>query len=229
MDNEEPISETTSPEDETSSIFSEIDARVLGCLMEKQQTTPDQYPLTLNSLLLACNQKSSREPKMSLKEGEVGHCLRELENKGYIRVDMGARSSRYEHRMITSLHIDKSLQAILTVMMLRGPQTVNELLTRTQRTGLFTENSEIENALDRLIERAEPLAKLIPRQAGQREDRYAHLLCGEPKIDIVSKSAERKSASSLNAEHTANLEARVEALEEQVKELQAFIDELIRD
>lgn len=214
VDSNEPIGS-----EEPTAILSEVDARVLGCLMEKQQTTPDQYPLTQNSLVLACNQKSSREPKMSLTEGEVGHCLRDLESRGFVKVDMGARSYRYEHRMTTALHTDKTLQAVLAVMMLRGPQTINELFTRTQRTALFTSIDDVENALERLIERAEALVKLIPRQAGQREDRYAHLLCGEPKVELVTMSRST-SKPSPSPESTAALEARIDALESQVLELQ---------
>ncbi len=215
--------------DESAAVLSEIDARVLGCLMEKQQTTPDQYPLTQNSLVLACNQKSSREPRMSLTGGEVGHCLRDLETRDLIKVDMGARTYQYEHCMTRAFNIDKTLQAVLAVMLLRGPQTINELFTRTQRTELFSSIGDIENALERLIERAEPHVKLIPRQAGQREDRYAHLLCGEPKVDATAAyaaSARSTAQSSVASESTTALEARVEHLESQVLELQSAIEAL---
>ena len=240
----ENIENTTTDLDESTNedatteqdVLSEIDARILGCLMEKQQTTPDQYPLTLNSLVLACNQKSNREPKMSLTEGDVGHCLRELESKGLVRIDIGSRAYRYEHSMTKAYLVDKPLQAVLTVMMVRGPQTINELYTRTQRTNLFTSASDIENALERLTERAEPLVKLIPRQAGQREDRYAHLLCGEPKIEVTSSarssaapSAAPSSAATSSAMPSPELEARVAELENQVQQLQATLAELIGD
>lgn len=215
--------------DESAEILSEIDARVLGCLMEKQQTTPDQYPLTQNSLVLACNQKSSREPRMSLTEGDVGHCLRDLETRGLVRVDMGARTYRYEHCMTKAFNIDKTLQAVLAVMLLRGPQTINELFTRTQRTGLFSSIGDIENTLERLIERAEPHVKLMPRQAGQREDRYAQLLCGEAAADATAAQAATASSatqSSAASESSISLEARVALLESQILELQSAIEAL---
>lgn len=206
--------------EEQANLLSDVEARVLGCLMEKQQTTPDQYPLTLNSLVLACNQKSSREPRMSLTEGEVGHCLRELENRELVRVDMGARAYRYEHRMTTKYHVDKAQQAVLMIMMLRGPQTSSELFTRTQRTGLFSDVEDINNALERLSERAKPLIKLIPRQSGQREDRHAHLLCGEPAIPVI-----QAPTGSISKNVTTALEARVEELESQVAEMKEQISE----
>lgn len=222
------LSGSTVDSEGSSEVLSEIDARVLGCLMEKQQTTPDQYPLTQNSLVLACNQKSSREPRMSLTDGEVGYCLRELESKGLVKVDMGARTSRYEHRMTMAFNVDKSLQAVLAVMLLRGPQTIKELYTRTQRSGVFSQVEDIENALSRLIERAEPLVKLIPRQPAQREDRYAHLLCGEPKVDVIAApSIEiQVSGASISAEFAVDLEARIETLESQVVELKNALKEL---
>jgi len=210
-------------ETENANLLSDIDARVLGCLIEKQQTTPDQYPLTLNSLVLACNQKSNREPKMALTEGDVGHCLRELETRGLVRVDVGSRAYRYEHTMTKVYIVDKPLQAVLSIMMLRGPQTLNELYTRTQRTELFTSTDDIENALERLTERAEPLVKLIPRLAGQREDRYAHLLCGEPEIAVTHSAPSPQSTKS----HSSELESRIEALESDVQKLKDELDKLI--
>lgn len=225
----EPIDNNEAIVKDDGVVLSEIDARVLGCLMEKQQTTPDQYPLTQNSLVLACNQKSSREPKMSLTGGEVGHCLRDLEARGLVNVDMGARTYRYEHRMTKVFNVDKTLQAVLAVMLLRGPQTINELFTRTQRTALFANVDDIENALERLIERAKPHVKLIPRQAGQREDRYAHLLCGEVKADAAATNSTlvRSTVQSSPASESAvNLEARIELLESQVLELQSALDAL---
>lgn len=234
-DHHSEISKTTG----SDVLLDAIEARVLGVLMEKQQTTPEQYPLTLNSTLLGCNQKSSREPKMNLTEGEVGHCLRVLENREFVRVDMGGRANRYEHKMNHQLMLDKPLQALLTLLLLRGPQTINELYTRSQRAYEFSDISAVEDALDRLIERASPLVIKVHRQAGQREDRYAHLLCGEvdpgqpqPENTAQNKAGggikpSRSSALSEQSARIEALEAKVATLEALVSQLQATLDEVL--
>lgn len=193
-----------------------IETRVLGALMEKQLTTPDAYPLTLNSLQLACNQKTSREPVSNYSSGEVQHCVRALAEKKLIQVDYGSRAERYDQRLTRVIAvIDKPAQALLNVMMLRGPQTVHELLTRTQRMVDFADDQAVEAELTKLAGLITPLVQRIPRQAGQREDRFVHLLSGAPDLEaIAAMRSETKPASS------SDLEERVAMLEAKVAELE---------
>lgn len=201
-----------------------IETRVLGALMEKQLTTPDAYPLTLNSLQLACNQKSSREPVTNYSNGEVHHCLRALAERKLVAVDYGSRAERYDQRLTRVIPvIDKPAQALLNVMMLRGPQTVHELLTRTQRMHEFANDQAVEAELNKLCELVTPLVQRIPRQAGQREDRYAHLFSGAPDLAAI---AAIRSESKLSAP-SSDLEERVAQLEEKILELQKNIAELM--
>lgn len=204
-----------------------IEARVLGALMEKQMTTPDAYPLTLNSLVLACNQKSSREPVSNYSSGEVQHCVRTLAERKLIGVDYGSRAERYDQRLTRVIAaIDKPAQALLNVMMLRGPQTTHELLTRTQRMFEFEHDASVEKALTDLCEKITPLVQRVPRQTGQREDRFVHLLSGAPDLNaIAAMRSENKSAVPETA--SSEMEERVAQLEQQVSELQKKIALLV--
>ena len=195
--------------------------RILGSLIEKQATSPETYPLTLNALVIACNQKTSREPVMNLTPGQVGHSLRVLEGRGFTRLVMGSRADRWEHRVDKALELVPA-QVILTgLMFLRGPQTVNELLTRSSRMHEFEDAEQVVHQLERLIARG--LAVLIPRQAGQREDRYTHAL-GDP-ADIEAIMAARQNpaergSSGVSVERIEELEARIAALEERLARLE---------
>ncbi|HSX84284.1 MAG TPA: YceH family protein [Cellvibrio sp.] len=216
-----------SPESETETsstepLLTEIEARILGALMEKQLATPDAYPLTLNSLVLACNQKTSREPITNLESGEVQRCLSQMQDKKLIEVDYGSRANRYDQRLTRVLSLDKSAQAILNVMLLRGPQTLVELLTRTQRMFDFSSLENLQEKLDQLCAKTHPVIMRIPRQPGQREERYMHLLCGKPDLTAIAAmgSSAKKSASP-------ELEERVEKLEVQVEQLQKLVDKLL--
>ena len=216
-----------SPESETEAgstepLLTEIEARILGALMEKQLATPDAYPLTLNSLVLACNQKTSREPITNLESGEVQRCLSQMQDKKLIEVDYGSRANRYDQRLTRVLSLDKSAQAILNVMLLRGPQTLVELLTRTQRMFDFSSPENLQEKLDQLCAKTHPIILRIPRQPGQREDRYMHLLCGKPDLTAIAAmgGSAKKSASP-------ELEERVEKLEAQVEQLQKLVDKLL--
>lgn len=216
-----------SPESETEAgstepLLTEIEARILGALMEKQLATPDAYPLTLNSLVLACNQKTSREPITNLESGEVQRCLSQMQDKKLIEVDYGSRANRYDQRLTRVLSLDKSAQAILNVMLLRGPQTLVELLTRTQRMFDFSSPENLQEKLDQLCAKTHPIILRIPRQPGQREDRYMHLLCGKPDLTVIAAmgSGAKKSASP-------ELEERVEKLEVQIEQLQKLVDKLL--
>lgn len=198
-----------------------IEARVLGSLMEKQLTTPDAYPITLNSLVLACNQKTSREPVSNYESGELQRCASQLQDKNWITVDYSARAARYDQRITRILGLDKAAQAVLNVMLLRGPQTLAELFTRTQRMFEFESINAVEEKLEYLCAKTTPYFVRIPRAAGQREDRYMHLLCGKPDLTaIAAMTSSSKQASHNDDERTAQLEQKIEQLENQVQHLQ---------
>ena len=160
-------------------ILDAVEARILGALIEKEATTPEAYPLTANAVVLACNQKNNRDPVLELEPGEVGHALRELEARGLVRSVHGARAQRYEHRFAQAYSVTVRQQAVLSVMLLRGPQTVAELLNRCERLSAFADGDEVRQTLERLVQRNPTLVIKLGRAAGQREDRYMHLLCGE--------------------------------------------------
>ena len=196
--------------------------RILGALIEKQATNPETYPLTLNALVLACNQKTSREPVMSLTQGQVGHSLRALEGRGFTRLVMGSRADRWEHRVDKALELVPAQVILLGLLFLRGPQTLNELLTRSSRMHDFEDTEQVQHQLERLI--ARDLALLVPRQSGQREDRYMHALGDPADIDTLmaarQQPAERSSGSSVSLERFEALEARIAALEARLTELE---------
>ena len=199
-----------------------IEIRILGSLIEKQATNPETYPLTLNALVLACNQKTSREPVMSLTQGQVGHSLRALEGRGFTRLVMGSRADRWEHRVDKALELVPAQVILLGLLFLRGPQTLNELLTRSSRMHDFEDTEQVQHQLERLI--ARDLALLVPRQSGQREDRYMHALGDPAEIDTImaarQQPAERSSGSSVSLERFEALEARIAALEARLAELE---------
>jgi uncharacterized protein YceH (UPF0502 family) len=208
----------SAPENAPDALLSNIECRVLGALMEKQLATPDNYPLTVNSLISAANQKSSREPVSSYQQGEIVKTLRDLESRRFVRYEMGARSERYEQRFTHELSFSKKQQALLTVMMLRGPQTINELQTRTQRLHEFTDRDDLLVSLERLTQGDNPSVVVIPRQSGQRDDRYAHCLCGEVQIPAASTRAPATSSESSESE-ISQLRAEVQSLRKQIETL----------
>ena len=198
------------------------EVRILGCLIEKQATNPETYPLTLNALVLACNQKTSRDPVMNLTQGQVGQSLRALEGQGLTRLVMGSRADRWEHKVDKGLELVPA-QVILTgLLLLRGPQTVNELLTRSNRMHDFEDAEQVVHQLERLIARG--LATLIPRQAGQREDRYMHALGNAEDLQALlaqrQNAPERSTATAASNERIEELEARVATLEERLARLE---------
>lgn len=197
-----------------------VEVRILGCLIEKQLTTPETYPLTLNAVQLACNQKTSREPLMNLETGEVGRYLRSLEGRQLVHLVMGSRADRWEQRCDKQLELVKPQTVLLGLLLLRGPQTLNELLTRSNRMHDFDDVAEVQHQLERLIGRG--LAVLLPRQSGQREDRYMHLL-GEPadlESLLASHPTTRGEAAAPNEDRLAELETRIAALEERLARLE---------
>jgi len=201
--------------------LSPTQARILGCLVEKEATTPEGYPLTANAVVLACNQKSNREPLMELEPGEVGHALRELETAGLIKSVHGARAQRYEHRFAAAYSVTGKQQALLSVLLLRGPQTAAELLTRCERLAAFADLDEVRQTLDRLAQRQPVLALNIGRASGQREDRYMHLLGGP--VDAGELLASVKVAPVVERQDNAS---RIDALEAAVATLQREIESL---
>ncbi|SEQ19152.1 hypothetical protein SAMN04244573_01175 [Azotobacter beijerinckii] len=199
-----------------------VEVRILGCLIEKQATTPESYPLTLNALVLACNQKTSREPLMNLSPGQVGQSLRQLEGRALLQLVMGSRADRWEHRLDKALQLTPPQLVLIGLLLLRGPQTVNELLTRSARLHDFDDGEDLQHQLERLIGRE--LVCRVPRQPGQREERYMHLL-GTPE-DLEELLAVRATHTAGN-EGTAN--ARIEALEARIAELEERLAKLEGD
>jgi uncharacterized protein YceH (UPF0502 family) len=199
-----------------------VQARVVGCLIEKALTTPESYPLTLNALVVACNQKTSREPVMDLEPGVVGHAVRQLEDRGVVRVVHGARALRYEHRFDEAYTVTPRQRAILCLLLLRGPQTLGEIHARTERLVALPSLDDVRDTIDRLAARTPPLLLRLPRGAGQREDRYAHLLCGEASARAAAPTA--PDAPSSAGPGGDALLARIEALEARVAALEATLD-----
>jgi uncharacterized protein len=217
----EPQTDSTAPR-LTEPRLTEIEARVLGSLVEKAATTPDVYPLTLNNIVLACNQKTSREPVTNLSTGDIGHALRQMEPRGLVKSEYGARAERYYHRIDRVFDLTPAQAALLALLMLRGPQTLNELLVRSERLHRFGNADDVRHTLERMAEREPAMVRRIPRGAGQREDRYAQLLCGEPKMP--EPRAEREAYETRDAHGTNVLDAllaRIEALEARVQALEA--------
>ena len=195
--------------------------RILGALIEKQATSPETYPLTLNALVIACNQKTSREPVMNLTQGQVGQSLRALEARGFTKLVMGSRADRWEHRVDKALELVPAQVVLAGLLFLRGPQTVNELLTRSGRMHDFEDSEQVVHQLERLIARG--LALLIPRQAGQREDRYMHALGDPADIDAILAARQNpaeRGGGAVSVERIEELEARIAALEERLARLE---------
>jgi hypothetical protein len=190
-----------------------VELRVIGCLLEKQRTTPDGYPLTLNALRLACNQATNRDPVVEYDEETIRGAVARLRRRDWIRFASGhgSRAAKYRHLVDQALRIDAAEQAVLTVMLLRGPQTPGELKGRTERLHPFGSLAEVEETIERLIGRG--YAERIERRPGQKEDRFGHLLGGGATPGTVPPVAPAPAADSL--------EERVARLEREVAELRA--------
>jgi uncharacterized protein YceH (UPF0502 family) len=191
-------------------------ARVLGCLMEKQMTTPDYYPLTLKALQAACNQKSNRVPVMDLSLGQTGSIVNELRTEGLITARMDGRADRFEQHLSRKFKLTTKERALICVLMLRGPQTVNEMRIHTGRMVDFDNSQDILDTIDQLHNRDTPLAVKLPRVSGQREERYAQLLCGAPAIQAVQTTAGGNESRA----------DRITQLEQQLAQLQAEVSQL---
>jgi uncharacterized protein len=202
-------------------ILTEIEARVLGALVEKDITTPDYYPLSLNALVNACNQKNNREPVMTLDEEQVRHALASLQEKRLAGPSSGAdsRVAKFEHRLQEVYNFDRREVAVVCVLLLRGPQTPGELRGRTDRMYRFEALEDVVSTLDRLAQRDPPLVRVLPRQPGTKESRYAHLFSGEPEIADVAVSPPGPHAST---QHESNND-RILQLEEEVARLRSEV------
>jgi len=204
-----------------------IEVRVLGSLVEKQITTPEYYPLTLNSLTLACNQKNNRNPVTSLSEAEVEHALDGLREKNLAYVFHGSTSRvpKYKHVAPEVLQVNPAELAVMCVLMLSGAQTVGEIRTRGSRLHDFTGLEEVEQTLHALSTREpETLVTKLPRQAGQKDARFAHLLCGPVAVEqIVDEQAVRKTARPAN--ESEELGQRVDGLAAEVESLRRQFEE----
>lgn len=203
------------------------EARIIGCLIEKSIFTPDQYPLTLNALTNACNQKSGRAPVMSLQPGEVKHALRVLEAKHLVRMEENfkSRTEKFAHRFCNTrysdLHFDPPELAIVCLLLLRGPQTPGELRARSARLHAFADNAEVIVALNALIEREDgALVVKLPRTPGRKDSEYMHLFCGMPDLEAYAEQSEaRVLPVSSDRVTVAELSDRVRQLEADVAEL----------
>jgi uncharacterized protein YceH (UPF0502 family) len=208
-------------------ILNEVEARVLGSLVEKDITTPDYYPLSLNALVNACNQKSNREPVMNLDEDAVREAIRGLEKDGLAGPagTFDSRVTKYEHRLQEAFNFDRRETAVLCTLLLRGPQTPGELRSRSERLHSFDDLPEVESALQRLMQRSPALVKILPRQPGMKEARYVHLLSGD--VEGAPAPSETPASDSHNTFSAKNPD-RVGQLEQQVAQLQGEIDDLKR-
>ncbi|MCG7896837.1 MAG: DUF480 domain-containing protein [Candidatus Thiodiazotropha weberae] len=209
-----------------------LQARIIGCLLEKEIITPDQYPLSLSSLTNACNQKSSREPVLNLSETEVQNGLDELKKKHLIsdRTGFGSRVAKYQHRFCNvgfgSLELTSQELAVVCVLLLRGAQTPGELRSRTNRLCEFEDVHETESVLEQLMQREEgPFVKRLGREPGKRESRYAHLFCGEVS-SMESQEHEETGESTQRSDEgrLAQLEEEVESLRHELDGIKARLD-----
>lgn len=203
-----------------------VEARVLGCLIEKEITTPEYYPLSLNALINACNQKSSRDPVMELTERDVRGALSSLEDNNLVRVLADARVPKFEHRVRDGLgepNLRRDDVAVLCLLLLRGPQTPAELRTRADRLYAFDDNAAVAATLERLAGRAEPMTQVMARQPGAREPRWRQLLTGgvdEPAAAESPEATRRHTHVSPAPEQVEALEERIRSLEERLARLE---------
>ncbi|GAB3358481.1 MULTISPECIES: YceH family protein [Giesbergeria] len=214
------------PFDPTTHPLTAVQARVLATLMEKARTVPDSYPLTLNSLVLGCNQKTTRDPVMNVSEAQAQEALDELKHLSLVFHSSGGRTTRWEHNFQRGIGVPEQSAVLLGLLMLRGPQTAGELRINAERWYRFADISSVEAFLDELQERSSekggPLVVQLPRAPGAREQRWAHLLCGP--VDTSSASPGGSADNTAPA-----LQARVATLEAQVAALQATVERLCNE
>lgn len=204
-----------------------VAVRVLGSLIEKESTTPDNYPLTLNAIVAACNQTSNRDPVLTLDDASVSSSLKELTQRSLVREvhRSDSRAKRYRHMMSESMNLHPAEAAVLCVLILRGAQTTGEIRNRTSRLFEFIDLKHVEVTLEALMTLSTPLVASLPRQPGQKEARYAHLLSGEPQVETIAPaSAEAAEPGRLDA-----LEQAVDSLRAELAELRARFEAFKRE
>ncbi|HEV7310833.1 YceH family protein [Ensifer sp.] len=206
-------------------VLNAVEARILGCLIEKKETTPDVYPLTLNAAHAAANQKTARDPVMAIEQVDVHRALASLVQKGLVRQAFASRVERYEHMVASRFSLTSPQIVVIGLLLLRGPQTAYELWARSERMTRFSSMEELKDNLDLMIGRRPPLIVQLNRGAGQREDRFAHLLCGE----VEQPSAERVAfVPTSGGAGLSALEERLQLLEQRVATLEEQLDALTR-
>ncbi|KFI10935.1 DUF480 domain-containing protein [Vibrio coralliilyticus] len=210
-----------------------VEARVIGCLIEKEVTTPDYYPLTLNSLTSACNQKSNREPVMALSELDVQEAVDSLIGRRLVSDESGfnSRASKFQHRFCNTefgdLKLTKQEKGIVCCMLLRGAQTPGELRTRTNRLAEFSDVKEVEAILERLAAREEgALVVKLPREAGKRESRYMHLFSGDVDAEAMAATSVSSVQPAVNSDRVEALEQEVAMLKSEMAELRQIVEQL---
>lgn len=211
---------------ESTPKLSLLETRILGTLVEKQRTVPDTYPLSVNALMAGCNQKTSRNPVIETSEAEIVHALDSLKDLGLVREVSGSRVSRFEHLFEKALGVPTQASALLTVLMLRGPQTAGELRLNCERLHRFADISSVEAFLEELAAKEDgALVVELPRLPGSRENRWMHLLSGEPMIEAGAAGR----SPSTGMQDIEELRARVSLLEAEVAELRALLLERSRE
>lgn len=209
--------------------LSDVEVRVLGALVEKESTTPEYYPLSLNALVNACNQKSNRDPVMSLEEDVVRQALHSLTDRALVRPASGdSRVAKFEHRLNELYNFHRHELAVLCVLMLRGPQTPGELRTRSERMYAFEDLDAVHAALNMLMRREPPLAKVLPRQPGTKESRFMHQLSRDaaPAEEVVEQETPAQASPSPGAQLPATNANRIADLESEVRELRRELETL---
>ena len=218
-----------------SILLNEVECRVLGSLIEKEITTPEYYPLSLNALVNACNQKSNRDPVMNLDEAAVRQALHSLDGQSLVRSVSASdsRVTKYEHRLQEAFNFYRHEIAVLCVLLLRGPQTPGEIRTRAERMHPFDDLSAVQSSLQHLMKREPPLVKVLPRQPGTKESRYAHLLSGDADLrdhveSFEAKPEAKETATTISAdgERNAHLEEEIASMRKEVSDFHKEISDL---
>ena len=212
-------------------LLNDIEIRVLGCLIEKEMATPEYYPLSLNALTNACNQKSNRDPVMTLAEEDAIRALDRLRTLGLaMQSAESVRVPKYRHTLAEKLHLEPEELAVLAELLLRGPQTMGELRARAERMHPLPDLGAVEQTLQELMERTPPLAIQLPRQPGRKEHRFAHLLAGAPEVSDEEVAGAPPEAARMKVmaenERVARLEEDVAGLRDELADLRRVVDEL---
>jgi uncharacterized protein len=208
--------------------LNDIEVRVLGSLIEKELTTPEYYPLSLNALVNACNQRSNRDPVLNLEEAEVSRALDSLRFKQLaLQSGTGGRVAKYRHALVEKFRFSPPELAVLCELLVRGPQTVGELRTRGERMNKFADLAEVESVLEELMGRNPSLVTRLPRQPGRKESRYCHLFSGEPDLAALEAAAPEtgRGRGGADAEKIAKLEEELAGLRQEVSALREVVAE----